>query len=458
MLQSTDKKPYQEQYERVKRLYTRINPSTQDHGDQKSYEDDLLSFFQAAWHLKDFIKNDKSLVAFDIECVVKNYNVLMVCADIAIGSKHLQNINERVGAKHSKTDVRITVPPLELSSLESDTIPILNCISHYSYYFKDDNGNEYNAIRLGSEIITAWNEIIARHITTEEGRLSFKERAKRYQIKFREQVLKTGAGEFDTYLCDDAALRGQIFYDGFGIFEVAKSRYAIESVQNKACYANILRSEHIPFNFFVPLMKNYGYAADVLNRFVGDIIAEITDIKIEHAPDPAHALGDKTSFDVFVEYLHRTGSQGILGIEVKYTEREYRLREGSTEEKRILNPNSSYYKVTDKIGLYKKGVIEKLKSDHYRQVWRNHLLGESMTRRNHPDSIYDFFTSIILYPEDNNHFRTLIPAYKTFLNPGREDSFTGITYESFIEVARGLTKDDQYLRWLQYLEDRYIVE
>jgi hypothetical protein len=98
-----------------------------------------------------------------------------------------------------------------------------------------------------------------------------------------------------------------------------------------------------------------------------------------------------------------------------------------------------------------------LKTDKYRQVWRNHLLGESMTRKNHPNSKYEYFTSIILYPEGNDHFRELVPMYKSFLNPGNEGSFKGITYEQLIVTARELTEDSEYLRWLQYLEDRYLV-
>jgi hypothetical protein len=81
-----------------------------------------------------------------------------------------------------------------------------------------------------------------------------------------------------------------------------------------------------------------------------------------------------------------------------------------------------------------------------------------MTRKNHPESRYEHFTSVILYPEGNDHFRDLIPAYRRFLNPGHEDSFMGITYEEFIKTARGLTGDTDYIRWLQYLDDRYIVK
>jgi hypothetical protein len=191
---------------------------------------------------------------------------------------------------------------------------------------------------------------------------------------------------------------------------------------------------------------------------MGGVINMITDVRIEHAPDPEEALMDKTSFDVFIEYKHASGGYGILGIEVKYTEGEYKLIKGSKEDIEIHQDTSIYNTLTEKIGLYKTEFIQELKTDKYRQVWRNQLLGESMTRKNHPNSKYEHFTSIILYPEGNDHFRELIPTYKGFLKPGNENSFMGITYEEFISTAKVLTGDPEYLRWLKYLEDRYIIK
>jgi len=288
------------------------------------------------------------------------------------------------------------------------------------------------------------------------GIIGFKERAKRHQIKFREDVLKVGYDGFETILTDADAQKGLIFFDGFKINEYAQNRYPHFKLK-EACFANMLRSEHIPFNFFVPVSKNPEYARAILNRFMGGVINIITGIRIEHAPDPEKALKDKTSFDVFIEYRHASGESGILGIEVKYTERESPLVKKSKEDIEIIDPGSIYNTLTNKIGLYRKEIIQELRTDDYRQVWRNQLLGESMTRKNHPESKYEYFTSIILYPEGNDHFRDLVPKYKSFLNPGHESSFKGITYEEFISVAREYTDDVDFLRWLQYLKDRYII-
>jgi hypothetical protein len=287
--------------------------------------------------------------------------------------------------------------------------------------------------------------------------IGFKERAKWHQIKFRKEVLGVGYNDFETILNDLDAQKGLIFFDGFKIIEAAQARYPYFKL-NQACFANMLRSEHIPFNFFIPLSKNLEYARAVLNRFMGGVINMITDIRMEYAPDPEKALRDKTSFDVFIEYRHASGRFGILGIEVKYTEREYKLMKDSRENREVHQDTSVYKTLTEKIGLYRKEHIDELKSDKYRQVWRNQLLGESMTRKNHPESRYEYFTSIILYPEGNDHFRDLIPVYKSFLTPGHENSFMGITYEEFIKTAREFTRDTDYLRWLQYLEERYIAK
>lgn len=287
--------------------------------------------------------------------------------------------------------------------------------------------------------------------------ISFKELARCHQIEFRKEVLKVEEGAYETHLTESDALQGLIFYNGFKIFEVAKERLNPHLEQNKACFANMLRSEHIPFNFFVPLIYDLGYAKDILNKILCGLIDSIDVIKIEYAPNPDLALKDKTSFDVYIEYKHFTGTYGIIGIEVKYTEKEYKLKEGSKEDKEVNKEDSIYNLLTKTSGLYKNEFTQILKTDEYRQVWRNHLLGVSMINKSYVDSRFEHFTSIILYPEGNDHFRNLIPAYRNFLNRGHESSFIGITYEEFILTARELTRDPEYLRWLRYLEDRYIV-
>ena len=49
---------WRSQYELMKRTYARLSEA---HVSSIDYDDDLQHFFQDCWHLKDWIKNDRSL-------------------------------------------------------------------------------------------------------------------------------------------------------------------------------------------------------------------------------------------------------------------------------------------------------------------------------------------------------------------------------------------------------------
>ena len=108
------------------------------------------------------------------------------------------------------------------------------------------------------------------------------------------------------------------FYDGYGLFDAVKARrpkYA------KPLYANLLRSEHIPYNIFIPFKTEKALFAAVMSDAFG--IPNISDfcIKIEHSPKLAtDHLCDNTPFDVFCDCTDAERNHFFLGIEVKYTE------------------------------------------------------------------------------------------------------------------------------------------
>ena len=148
-------------------------------------------------------------------------------------------------------------------------------------------------------------------------------------------------------MTNESAKAGKNFYDGFSIFESVKQRYPNFYTN---LYSDTLRSEHIPFNFFIPFVNDLEFCKDVFNRLLGGCIKSIDgtsiidggqNIKIEFAPSPKQQyLNDGTSFDTYIEYTHVDNSKGVIGIEVKYTEKEYQLKEGSTEENTINNIES----------------------------------------------------------------------------------------------------------------------
>ena len=279
----------------------------------------------------------------------------------------------------------------------------------------------------------------------------FLRRARLHQSIFRAKYLDLPFDTYGNYLTKDDGENGRNFYDGFGIFDEVK-RYR---KYNKPLYSNLLRSEHIPFNFFIPLDKDRDYCKKILSDILKQNIVSVDRIEIEYAPKPKEKyLNDGTSFDAYIEYTNSDDSKGIIGIEVKYTEKEYKLQANSKQEKDVNNIKSAYYTVTNKCGLYKKKSIDVLPTDTFRQIWRNHILGESILHvDNHK---FKHFTSLTLFPADNKHFSKTSKEYNDLLVKN-DNKFIALTYENFFALLSKYCPDSDYENWINYLIKRYIV-
>jgi len=217
---------------------------------------------------------------------------------------------------------------------------------------------------------------------------------------------------------------------------------------SKPLYANMLRSEHIAFNLFVPFKADRRFGKNVLNLFLNNQIKSIDKILIEYAPNPSEEyLNDKTSFDAYIEYTHIDEEKGIVGIEVKYTEHEYKLKKGSKEETDLNNRESTYFKITEKSGLYLPGITQKLISDKFRQIWRNQLLGESIILKD--KSVFKHFTSLMIFPRGNTHFIEASQEYLAMLSDN-ENRFVPLTYEAFISNCERFCPNEEFKKWISY--------
>lgn len=89
---------YQEQFERVKRYFERfkkINEGKQHNQSSPHHDDDVYAFFQNCYHLKDWIKNDKSCSKQScVEAFIESNSNLRICADLCNSLKHLK-LNDR---------------------------------------------------------------------------------------------------------------------------------------------------------------------------------------------------------------------------------------------------------------------------------------------------------------------------------------------------------------------------
>jgi len=281
----------------------------------------------------------------------------------------------------------------------------------------------------------------------------FLARARLHQSEYRAKILNVPFDGYGNYLTRSDAEAGLNFFGDFGIFDAVRKRYPKYS---RALYANMLRSEHIGFNLFIPFRVDLEFGKIVFNEILDGQIESIDCIEIEYAPpEPEKYLNDRTSFDAYIEYTHIDNSHGIIGIEVKYTEHEYKLESGSKQEADINNKDSRYYTVTDQCGLYKPDTIDRLKSDKFRQIWRNQLLGESIILSETDE--FQHFTSLTIFPSGNSHFIEACQEYEEMLaeNDGR---FVSVTYEDFIAIGRKHNPHGKFSEWLDYLDERYLVD
>ncbi|MDD2660164.1 MAG: hypothetical protein PHY54_10890 [Methylococcales bacterium] len=84
-----------EQFERTKRYLARIESLyagillVSDHG-KDAYDDDVVSFFIHCYHIRDWIihLNKLGITARQIDSYINEHKALMICADLANGSKH----------------------------------------------------------------------------------------------------------------------------------------------------------------------------------------------------------------------------------------------------------------------------------------------------------------------------------------------------------------------------------
>lgn len=307
----------------------------------------------------------------------------------------------------------------------------------------------------------------SRQQKTELSHSEFLNNARQYQ----ESLIREWAKQFGNvciwderpghgvWLKDEYALKGLVFYEGFRQ-EIMKLYHSGTTKMGMNLLRNALRSEHIPYNIFFPMMKecNRDATRNFFNDLLGtDAISKVLDVKIEYAPQPKYNyLCDGTSFDTFVLYRHKDGSKGGIGIEVKYTEREYQI--GDTEYKNTHDEHGNvklsehYEKATEMSGYYLPNSKENLVSDILRQIWRNHILGASMVQ--HGDLTH--FVSLTLYPEGNPHFRVASEEYRKLLTPKGESSFFTFTYEKLFETISHHFITDKDHAWIKYLYHRYL--
>jgi len=274
----------------------------------------------------------------------------------------------------------------------------------------------------------------------------FKAAARLHQSRYRAFVLNVDFDEYGNRLCDADAKALLNYYDKLNCRSMLRARYPSYSRRRDA---DMLRSEHIPFNLLAPLITDRLSAIAIIKRAFGIECKEISYIRMEDAPESKeNYLNDGTAFDTYIAVVTAGGKKCGIGIEVKYTEHAYPI--GKTEKQNVENHDSSYWRIARGAGCFINADDPVFGSDLLRQIWRNHLLGLAMVQQGDIDEFY----SITLFPDGNTHFHKELPRYRSLLSDQERERVFGCTFEKFISSIDG---SSDFLAWKEWLKRRYIV-
>lgn len=98
---------YLDQIDRIRRFVERVTaPRVNEDWERfiADYQDDVFSFFQHCWHLKDWIRNDPELSGEQKKRIIEaaeHSKVLAIANDMANGTKHLRLYEPKAGAGYA---------------------------------------------------------------------------------------------------------------------------------------------------------------------------------------------------------------------------------------------------------------------------------------------------------------------------------------------------------------------
>ena len=146
---------YLQQLARAHRALVRYRTAT-GAGDQKHWhayyetDDHYHNFFQACWHVKDWLYRDWTVAdSLRLPAVIQAEQArdIRVSADIANSSKHLVVLGDRTGAQDSS---------MQFHSLDDGSYRMVHVIEL-------GDGTEISAVQQAERCLAAWRHVLSAH-------------------------------------------------------------------------------------------------------------------------------------------------------------------------------------------------------------------------------------------------------------------------------------------------------
>lgn len=276
--------------------------------------------------------------------------------------------------------------------------------------------------------------LLKRHHVLVRGDNPFQQRARLLQALWRERhslpIGQHRGNPLGSRLAMPFAKESLANYLTPAIREVARTEILGPKAEDKLygaprIWEDLLSSQPLCFNLFAELQADLPLASRCLALLAPDKVNEVTAIDFEYSPGRGDLrfTGDRSAFDVFVEYRTTAGESGFLGIEVKYHE---------DLKNPVADHRSRYDEMADAMGVFRPERREALRRSPLQQIWRDHLLAGSLLAA--MPGTYSHGGFVFLHPAENDSCVEAVTRYADCLTD--TGTFTSWTLESVVGAFR----------------------
>ena len=200
-----------------------------------------------------------------------------------------------------------------------------------------------------------------------------------------------------------------------------------QSFDHQRLWADLLSSEALAFNLFGDLAADLRRADRAVHAWMPDAPGRVSEIRFAHSPgrlDPDW-LNSLRAFDAAIVLNQDDGSQGIVGIDVKYHER---LKPEQPKPENLWRDRE----VHDRSGAFRPEAFDMVKGrSELCLIWLEHLLLLSMVQ--HPSGAWTWGRYLVVQPAANPDMVGLSARYCELLDD--PSTFAAMTIEDLLDAA-----------------------
>jgi hypothetical protein len=243
---------------------------------------------------------------------------------------------------------------------------------------------------------------------------------------------------------------------------------------------NMLSSQAMCFNLFVPLNRHKRLATSFFQRLIGDVLEITKDIEYEFTPSNS-IFRDQSGrggvdCDALLTYINKDGKHSLLVIETKFVEREFSIcgfrksnqKDPCPLETNVLSDFSNcryhfkkgynYWKVSDESNVFNMKVIQRNAcpfGGYLWQLWTNLSLAYALAH----EKGYDDFSYAVICPDENDKLLDNGKTFKEFRKLLNDpDRFKVIYLSDIMKAFESIEPDFPGNGWIKEFTNRYCTK